>query len=74
MIPKKADKRGVRGCWGGSEELWSRTATLLAREGFNVAASVGRGRPQHSRASDLISESITARRFASHAMRSARTQ
>ena len=44
--------------WGGSEELWSRTATLLAREGFNIAASVGRWRPQHSRVSDLISESV----------------
>ena len=44
--------------WGGSEELWSRTATLLAREGFNVAASVGRWRPQHSKVSDLISEGV----------------
>lgn len=46
------------GPWGGSEELWSRTATLLAREGFNVAASIGRWRPRHSRVSDLISESV----------------
>lgn len=26
--------------WGGSEELWTRTATLLARQGIPVAASV----------------------------------
>jgi glycosyltransferase involved in cell wall biosynthesis len=44
--------------WGGSEELWSRTATFLAREGLNIAASVGRWRPQHSRVSDLISENV----------------
>jgi glycosyltransferase involved in cell wall biosynthesis len=44
--------------WGGSEELWAQTATLLAKDGVNVAASVGRWRPQHRKVSDLISEGI----------------
>src|SRR5690348_9038545 len=44
--------------WGGSEELWSRAATLLAREGVNVAASIGRWRPQHRRVAGLIGDSV----------------
>jgi len=34
--------------WGGSEELWTRTAALLARQGVSVAASV-QGWPQLDR-------------------------
>ena len=39
--------------WGGSEELWTRTAVLLAKQGVPVAASV-HGWPQlHRRISEL---------------------
>jgi glycosyltransferase involved in cell wall biosynthesis len=44
--------------WGGSEELWARTATLLAREDVNVAASVELWRPQHRKVTDLIGEDV----------------
>jgi glycosyltransferase involved in cell wall biosynthesis len=35
--------------WGGSEELWSRTAAILADEGHPVSASVREWRPLHPR-------------------------
>jgi glycosyltransferase involved in cell wall biosynthesis len=35
--------------WGGSEELWSRTAAILAAEGHAVSASVREWRPLHPR-------------------------
>jgi len=39
--------------WGGSEELWSRTALHLAAEGFSVCASVHDWSPPHKRLSAL---------------------
>jgi glycosyltransferase involved in cell wall biosynthesis len=44
--------------WGGSEELWSRTAVSLAREGFPVAASVREWSPPHQRVLNLMEHGI----------------
>jgi hypothetical protein len=35
--------------WGGSEELWSRTALRLAAEGFAISVSLGLWSPPHPR-------------------------
>jgi glycosyltransferase involved in cell wall biosynthesis len=40
--------------WGGSEELWSRTALYLSKEGFSVCASVTDWSPPHKRILNLI--------------------
>jgi len=39
--------------WGGSEELWSRTAVDLVVQGFGVSASVLEWSPPHKRVLDL---------------------
>ena len=39
--------------WGGCEELWSRTAMDLAKEGFAVSASIVAWSPPHRRVLDL---------------------
>jgi glycosyltransferase involved in cell wall biosynthesis len=44
--------------WGGSEELWSRTALDLASRGFSVAASVVGWEPPHPRALELAKGGI----------------
>jgi glycosyltransferase involved in cell wall biosynthesis len=44
--------------WGGSEELWSRTALELKAQGFLVHASVGRRLPLHSRIVNLVERGI----------------
>jgi glycosyltransferase involved in cell wall biosynthesis len=47
--------------WGGSEELWAQTASLLAREGFCVRASVhGWSRP-HTRIVQLGADGVTVK-------------
>lgn len=40
--------------WGGSEELWSRAALVLAAEGFSVSASIRGWSPPHPRILTLI--------------------
>jgi glycosyltransferase involved in cell wall biosynthesis len=40
--------------WGGSEELWSRTALDLAAQGFSVCASVHEWLPPHKRVLALV--------------------
>jgi glycosyltransferase involved in cell wall biosynthesis len=40
--------------WGGSEELWSRTALALAAQGFSVCASVHEWSPPHKRVLALV--------------------
>ena len=40
--------------WGGSEELWSRTALNLAASGFAISASVHGGSPLHNRVNALM--------------------
>jgi len=40
--------------WGGSEELWSRTALDLAAQGFSVCASVHEWSPPHKRVLALV--------------------
>src|SRR5215471_9973753 len=40
--------------WGGSEELWSRTALNLAAQGFSVWASVHEWSPPHKRVLALV--------------------
>jgi glycosyltransferase involved in cell wall biosynthesis len=47
--------------WGGSEELWSRTALNLARRGFTVTASVVGWESPHRRVLDLASGGIDVR-------------
>jgi glycosyltransferase involved in cell wall biosynthesis len=44
-------------CWGGSEELWSRTAQYLANDGFSVSASIGYS-PSHNRIKELAKHGI----------------
>lgn len=44
--------------WGGSEELWSRTALDLASRGFSVAASVVGWEPPHPRVLELAKGGI----------------
>ena len=44
--------------WGGSEELWSRTALRLAAEGYPVCASLNASSPPHQRALQLIEHGI----------------
>jgi hypothetical protein len=39
--------------WGGSEELWSRTALDLLAQGFPVSASVPEWSPLHPQVLDL---------------------
>src|SRR5689334_19002175 len=40
--------------WGGSEELWSRTALELVAQGFSVSASMRGSEPPHPRVLSLI--------------------
>lgn len=44
--------------WGGSEELWARTATILAAEGVRVAASVRSWTPTHPRITELADAGV----------------
>jgi glycosyltransferase involved in cell wall biosynthesis len=44
--------------WGGSEELWSRTALSMARNGWRVGASVHGWSPPHERISRLVEAGI----------------
>src|ERR1700761_5357624 len=44
--------------WGGSEELWSRTALDLVAQGFPVSASVAEWSPLHPRVLDLQSRGV----------------
>jgi glycosyltransferase involved in cell wall biosynthesis len=44
--------------WGGSEELWSRTALDLVTRGFPVAASVLDWSPVHARVRDLQARGV----------------
>lgn len=47
------------GCpWGGSEELWSRAALVLANRGWAVAASVHGFSPPHARVMELIDSGV----------------
>jgi glycosyltransferase involved in cell wall biosynthesis len=46
------------GAWGGSEELWSRTALDLVSQGFSVAASVIEWTPLHPRILDLAARGV----------------
>ncbi len=45
--------------WGGSEELWSKTALLLAKRGVRVSASVHGWDQRHPRVEELISKGIS---------------
>jgi glycosyltransferase involved in cell wall biosynthesis len=47
--------------WGGSEELWSRTALRLVAEGFPVSASVRAWSPPHQRVLSLIKHGVEVR-------------
>jgi hypothetical protein len=44
--------------WGGCEELWSRTAVDLAKEGFAVSASIVAWSPPHRRVLDLADRGL----------------
>jgi glycosyltransferase involved in cell wall biosynthesis len=44
--------------WGGSEELWSQTATRLVEEGESVAASIHERIPLHDRVRDLTGSGV----------------
>jgi glycosyltransferase involved in cell wall biosynthesis len=44
--------------WGGSEELWSRTALRLGAQGFPVSASVVSWSPPHPRVQELAKQNI----------------
>lgn len=44
--------------WGGSEELWSRTALHLVAQGFQVSASVQEWSPPHRRMLDLVERGV----------------
>jgi glycosyltransferase involved in cell wall biosynthesis len=44
--------------WGGSEELWSRTALKLVAEGFRVSASVIDWSPLHKRVLNLMEAGV----------------
>ena len=44
--------------WGGSEELWSQTATRLVAEGVSVAASIHARLPLHDRIRDLTDSGV----------------
>ncbi len=45
--------------WGGSEELWSKTALLLAKNGVRVTASVHGWAKRHPRIEELIASGIS---------------
>src|SRR5580692_6903749 len=47
--------------WGGSEELWARTALILAKEGMRVAASVHGWSPPHDRIVKLTEAGVDVR-------------
>jgi glycosyltransferase involved in cell wall biosynthesis len=47
--------------WGGSEELWSRAALVLASQGFAVSASTRGWSPPHPRILDLMESGIEVR-------------
>jgi hypothetical protein len=47
--------------WGGSEELWSRTALRLVAEGFPVSASVRAWSPPHQRVLNLVKHGVEVR-------------
>jgi glycosyltransferase involved in cell wall biosynthesis len=47
--------------WGGSEELWSRTALEFAAQGIPVSANVHRWVPPHPRMLELIERGIEVR-------------
>jgi len=47
--------------WGGSEELWSRTALYLAAQGFAVSASVHGWSPPHRRVLELKQHGVDVR-------------
>ena len=51
------------GGWGGSEELWSRTALALSSEGLPVTASVLDQSPCHPRVVDLMARGIDVRPY-----------
>jgi glycosyltransferase involved in cell wall biosynthesis len=44
--------------WGGSEELWSRTALNMAGRGYQVSASVGKWSPLHPQVVNLMQQGI----------------
>lgn len=44
--------------WGGSEELWSRTATKLVAEGYAISASVREWPAIHPRVRQLIDDGV----------------
>lgn len=44
--------------WGGSEELWARTALDLLSQGFSVSASVLQWSPLHPRVLDLRARGV----------------
>jgi glycosyltransferase involved in cell wall biosynthesis len=44
--------------WGGSEELWSQTATRLVKEGVSVAASIHGWSPLHPRVHNLTQSGV----------------
>jgi glycosyltransferase involved in cell wall biosynthesis len=46
------------GPWGGSEELWSRTALDLVAQGFPVSASVPKWSPPHRRMLELMERGV----------------
>jgi glycosyltransferase involved in cell wall biosynthesis len=47
--------------WGGSEELWSRTALELVAEGVRVSANVHKWSPPHSRTVELVDRGVEVR-------------
>src|SRR5436190_14531843 len=47
--------------WGGSEELWSRTALELATQGISVSANVHKWSPPHPRTHKLIDDGVEVR-------------
>ena len=44
--------------WGGSEELWSRTARELGAQGFPVSASIRESSPRHPRVLKLLDSGV----------------
>jgi len=44
--------------WGGSEELWSRTALEFVAQDFSVSASIRRSSPIHPRVIELIERGV----------------
>jgi glycosyltransferase involved in cell wall biosynthesis len=49
----------IADAWGGSEELWSRSALHLGNRRVTVAASIERRTPPHDRVRDLRASGIT---------------